>query len=98
MTLPTKSRLVLAFAGTGLCLAGGILLARAGWLAIAMDLGAVWASTIVGGTLAIVGLLAMLTARRDTPPARAPLSPQSALVGAFFEGLAAGRETTSRRR
>lgn len=93
MTMRLTSRLALAIAGASLAIAGTILLLRAswGWLALALD--PLWATTILGGTLALCGALLAMTARAAHRPPPRP-APATALFGAFYEGLRAGRATT----
>ncbi len=95
MQLGIPTRLALAFAGAGLALTGAVLVIRAAWSGIALALGPIWASALLGALLATIGALLLATARRAKrkPP---PPSPQAALLGAFLEGLRAGRATGSR--
>ena len=93
MLMKAISRLVLAIAGTGLALAGFVFLVQASWGAIAIAFGPLWASALIGATLGSAGLLLFAKTRRPKP---ATPSPQAALVGAFLEGMKAGRATASR--
>ncbi|HCQ67357.1 MAG TPA: hypothetical protein DIU07_20425 [Rhodobacteraceae bacterium] len=73
-----------------------MLVIRAAWSAVALTLGPIWASAILGALLAAFGAVLLAAARRSKriPP---PPFPQAALLGAFFEFLRAGRVTGSRR-
>lgn len=95
MQMRTTSRLAFAVAGAGLALAGAILLIHAGWAVLALAYGAIWATTIVGAALAGVGGLLILAARTAHRPPPQP-APEVAMLGAFFEGLRAGRATRAR--
>ena len=95
MQMRTTSRLAFAVAGAGLTLAGAILLIHAGWAVLALAYGPIWATAIVGTALAGVGGLMILAARKSHRPPPQP-APAAALLGAFFEGLRAGRATRGR--
>ena len=95
MQMRTTSRLAFAVAGAGLTLAGAILLIHAGWAVLAVAYGPIWATTIVGGALAVIGGGLILAARKSHRPPPQP-APEAAMLGAFFEGLRAGRATRAR--
>lgn len=88
----TAFRLAFALAGAGLAVAGLVLLLRAGWLALELAMGPVWASLILGGALLVLGALVLALAQhRPRRPAEADGDLAAQLAGAFFQGLAAGR-------
>jgi len=85
-------RLALVMTGAGLAAAGLVLLLRAAWIAIAVPLGPMWASVVMGGALLLVGALVVSVATRQ---AHRPAQPDTDLIvqatNAFLQGLAAGR-------
>ena len=86
------TRLALALAGAGLAVSGVVLLLRAVWIAVAVPVGPMWASAILGGVLLLIGALALALAARRSH--RAETSDDELIVRittAFFQGLAAGR-------
>lgn len=95
MQMKTTTRLAFVLTGAGLALTGTILMLRAGWGFIAVALSPIWASAILGGALVLTGLILALLARASHKPAPR-VSPQAAMMGAFFEGLQAGRATRKR--
>lgn len=95
MQMRTTSRLAFALAGAGLALTGAVLLIRAAWAGLALALGPIWASTLTGAALALIGALLLLAAQTSHRP-EPRVSPEVAMLGAFFEGLRAGRASRSR--
>lgn len=92
MQLSIPTRLAFALAGAGLAIAGTVFLVRAAWGALALSLGPVWASAITGAGLAALGAILVAVARASRRKV-APPPPQAAMLGAFLEGLRAGRAT-----
>ena len=91
------TRLALALAGAGLAVSGIVLLLRAVWIAVAVPLGPMWASAILGGVLLLTGALALAMAGRRSHDREA--SDDDLIVRittAFFKGLAAGRSERDR--
>ncbi len=90
-------RLALISMGAGLAVSGLVLLLRAAWMALALALGAMWASVVMGAGLMLVGALVVflsLRHRRRRGPSDTELI---ALISeAFFDGLAAGRSVRHR--
>lgn len=86
------ARLAFAFAGAGLAVAGTVLLVRAAWGALAIVLGPIWASAIVGFGLVLLGALGFALSHR-----RRPAPSNSALFDAFFQGMRAGQAASGRR-
>lgn len=87
-------RLALILMGAGLAVAGFVLLLRAGWVAMALPLGPMWATVILGGALLLIGAIVVALAARSK---RRALHSDSELIvaitNAFLQGLAAGRAT-----
>ncbi|MCB1350186.1 MAG: hypothetical protein KDK11_16675 [Maritimibacter sp.] len=91
------TRLALALAGAGLAVAGTVLLLRAAWVGLSLALGALWATVILGGALALIGALLLALAAR-VPRRRAATDDDLIvrIVTAFFGGLAAGQSSRDR--
>ncbi len=91
------TRLALAVTGAGLAVSGLVLLLRAVWVVIALPLGAIWASTILGAVLLLVGVLALALSQQN---ARRPEHTDADLIvtltNAFLQGLVAGRSAQRR--
>lgn len=91
------TRLALAFAGAGLAVAGAVLLLRAAWLAMALPLGPIWTSVILGGALLATGaVVAAVALHRRRRPALLDSDLVVLVTTAFFQGLAAGRSVRER--
>lgn len=87
-------RLALVLLGAGLSVGGLVLLLRAGWIAMALPLGPMWASVIMGGALLLIGAIVLVvSAREKRRPVRADPELIVLVVNAFLQGLAAGRST-----
>jgi hypothetical protein len=87
-----SGRLALALAGAGLSVVGTVLLMQALWGALALALGPLWASAMVGALLALTGALCLVFARPPRPHTAEPASTQQAeLIATFLEGIRAGR-------
>jgi len=85
-------RLALIVMGAGLGLCGLLLLLHAAWTAIAVALGAIWASALLGGALLLVGATVVFVVQRKRPAAAISDTDLVALLTkAFLQGLAAGR-------
>ncbi|MCB1339414.1 MAG: hypothetical protein KDK10_18820 [Maritimibacter sp.] len=89
------TRLAVASAAAGLVIAGLVLLLRALWLVLAAALTPLWAHTILGGSLVVLGGLALWFATRPRPTPAPPLPRDQIvdLVVAFLEGVSAGRNS-----
>ena len=84
-------------AGAGLVVSGVVLLLRALWLVLALPLGPIWASTVLGGGLVLIGALVLaLTTRQRRHSAQPERDLIVRIVNAFLEGLAAGRSGSDR--
>lgn len=94
-TRQTATHLALALAGAGLVVSGVVLLLRAAWMALAVPVGPMWASVVLGSVLVLVGALVLALTPRSTP--RPEAAPDDDLIvrltTAFIEGLAAGRSS-----
>lgn len=93
-TRQTATHLALALAGAGFVVSGVVLLLRAAWMALAVPVGPMWASVILGSVLVLVGALVLALTPRSTPRPEAPDDDLIVrLTTAFIEGLAAGRSS-----
>lgn len=90
--------LALALAGAGLVVSGLVLLLRAAWIAIALPLGPIWASSILGVALLVVGALviAFTALAQRSSRSQSDNDLLAALVSAFLQGIAAGRSARRR--
>lgn len=90
--------LALVLAGGGLGVSGVVMLLRAVWMTIAVAVGSVWASTILGAALLLLGALvvslSLLVLRRPAGQSNADLIAQ--ITAAFLQGLSAGRSVHRR--
>jgi len=92
------ARLAVILMGAGLAISGLVLLLRAGWVAMALPLGPIWASVILGAVLLLIGAGSIaLAMRRKRQPPRADPELIVLVTNAFLQGLAAGRASGRQR-
>lgn len=91
------TRLALVLAGAGLAVTGMVLLLRAAWIAMALPLGAMWASAVLGGALLFVGaLFVLLATMKSHKPEHSDADLIVLVTTAFLQGLTAGRSSRHR--